>query len=137
MLVQYVEISKDNGLPGSCASCKAQLKCFRKADVLDLKCNNMPTLTGVRLETAHETLLSAAFPKDMSLLRRCLLYSLCPLSIIDEMTMHLFNLYHTVGGTSRLATVEEYYRQPAIYLQACNIIESERVALAAIPKGDG
>lgn len=102
--------------------------------MLDLKCTNRPTLKDITLATVWDALLAADLPAQMAMLSRCLLYNLCPLSIIDEMSMHLLNLYNTVGGTSRLATAEEFYRQPAKYIMACNVIESERSKIADAAK---
>ncbi len=50
---------------------------------------------------------------------------LCPLPLISAFSREAIRLYRATDGGNRVATPEEYYALPAIYLQVCDIIRAE------------
>lgn len=122
-----MDFAETSNYPKCCAGCKSHFRCFEKGETLELRAANKKRLKGVTRDNVWDRLYTEGlFPKDASMLSRCLAYSLCPLTLMDDMTMELYYLYNQLGGTSRLAKVEEFYSQPAKYIMACRIIESER-----------
>lgn len=61
------------------------------------------------------------------------LYSVCPLSIIDNFTLHAVEVYSSTGGLSRISSPEEYYNLPAIYVSVCKVIEDVKRKLKPKP----
>jgi len=58
-------------------------------------------------------------------------YGICPMGIVTSLSVELWRLYNALGGTSRISTPEEYYRLPAIYVDAVRIIERELTEIKA------
>jgi hypothetical protein len=54
----------------------------------------------------------------------CLYYNLCAPSVITPFSLMLWNLWRRLEGTKG-CSYEEYWQLPAIYVEACDIIESE------------
>jgi len=51
-------------------------------------------------------------------------YSVCINSIISPLSTGLWNLYHSIGGTKN-ETLASYWELPAIYGDACTLINEE------------
>lgn len=54
----------------------------------------------------------------------CLYYNLCAVSVVTAFSMALWNLWKRLNGASN-CSYEEYWHLPAIYVHACETIESE------------
>src|SRR4030042_6858701 len=58
----------------------------------------------------------------------CVYYDLCAPSVITSFSLMLWNLWRRLDGTKG-CSYEEYWNLPAIYVDACDIIESEIVTM--------
>lgn len=58
-------------------------------------------------------------------------FGICPLSVITPLSWELLRVYTATGGLSRIRSPGEYYSLPAVFVDACKIIEEE---LAKIKK---
>jgi len=54
----------------------------------------------------------------------CVYYNLCAPSVITPLSLMLWNLYRRLDGTKG-CSYDEYWNLPAIYVEACDVIESE------------
>ena len=54
----------------------------------------------------------------------CVYYNLCAASVITSFSLSLWNLWRRLDGTKG-CTYSDYWRLPAIYVEACEVIESE------------
>jgi len=52
-------------------------------------------------------------------------YNVCAMSLSSVMTKFLWNVYCSIGGTSN-ENLMSYNALPAVYVDACNIIEFEK-----------
>ena len=66
----------------------------------------------------------------------CLLqYSVCPRGVVTPLSYELLELYRALDGTNRIATIDDYNRLPAIYVDACHIIGRELARIKKIRDG--
>lgn len=56
-------------------------------------------------------------------------YSICPVGAISSLSAELHQLYRACGGYSRIRLPSELDDLPAIYVDACDIINDERTML--------
>jgi len=54
----------------------------------------------------------------------CVYYNLCATSVITSFSLNLWNLWRRLDGTKG-CTYSDYWELPAIYVEACEVIESE------------
>lgn len=55
---------------------------------------------------------------------------ICPLPLITPFSYEAVRVYRATDGGNRISTPEEYYSQPAVYLQVCDVIRAEEFRLA-------
>lgn len=58
----------------------------------------------------------------------CVYYNLCAPSVITQLSLDLWNLYRRINGTSN-SDYESYWQLPALYVEACEVIESEMYSI--------
>ena len=114
------------GVGYNCAGCdQKSMACLRVNDSVTLRGPNLEAFTGknriegVTKENARQIL------GDERFIGRCIDVSLCPIPFFEELPIYLLRLYNTLDGTRRMRTPDELNRLPAIYIEACDIIESE------------
>lgn len=64
-------------------------------------------------------------------------YGICIPSVvanINPLALELFSLWSALDGTSRLATPQQWYDLPAIYVEACGVIKMKFAELKALRK---
>jgi len=89
--------------------------------VVNLSGPNLPTLVGVTRGDAIERLGGPEGILNPGLFG----YGLCPIPLFPEDIIHLADLVYSLKGTERVTTPAEYYRLPAIYIEASRVIASE------------
>lgn len=55
---------------------------------------------------------------------------ICPIPLITPFSHEAMRVYRATDGGNRISTPEEYYSQPAVYLQVCDIIRGEEFRIA-------
>lgn len=109
-----------------CASCTRKgIKCLQFEQSITLRGEQVKNFTGkdlienVTRDNIREILGSKRF------LGRCIDCQVCPKPLFSEKAKHLYGLYNMLNGLSGNRTPDDIYRLPAIYVEACNVINGE------------
>lgn len=87
------------------------------------------TITKDNYDEVFESIRQASNWPELTDLNICQQIGLCPASLITAFSREALRLYHATDGGARLRTPEEYYSQPSVYLQTCEIIRDEEYRL--------
>ena len=108
-----------------CAGCRTHLTCVKKITGEPIVVS-APQLPDLEIDPASwETVVDVVHRKVGYVpVHNCLLeYSICPESVIDATTEDYIRAYQSTGGVSRLKTLDEYFDQPAAYVELCQFID--------------
>ncbi len=56
-------------------------------------------------------------------------YGVCPVGIFTPLSLELGKLYSACAGYTRISRPADYYDLPALYVDACDVIDNELVML--------
>lgn len=126
-------MKKPDGLSGDRVECKEHCKhgsCFTLGGVI-CKTNKLP-----RLEVSDDNWTTiggsvrGAFGHDIPEYECFLHYGVCPIGIVSDASLELWRLYNVTGGL-HAQSPSGYYGLPALWVEACTVIEDELRRLRA------
>ena len=53
-------------------------------------------------------------------------FGICPLPLITPFSAEALKLYMATDGLKRIRTPEEYYQQSALWIETCNLLDTEK-----------
>jgi hypothetical protein len=95
--------------------------------VIHAEAPDLPTLD-VSLDTVDAFTDTVKRVKGMDWLpayRAVMLYGICPSGYFTPLSYEALRVYSACDGLKRIATPEQYYALPAVYVDCCAIIDSK------------